>query len=154
MLNTEIMPQSLSKVYIHIVFSTKNGDSTINDDIRTELHSYVIGILSNLGSFVNEIYANPDHIHILCSLPRTITIAQLISKIKTSSSKWIKTRGISKFSWQDGYGVFSVSSSKVETVKKYIRNQPDHHKKATFQDELRRFFKEYGVDYDERYVWD
>ena len=154
MLNIEIMPQSLSKVYVHIVFSTKKHYPFINDNVRAELHSYIIGTLSNLSSYTNEIYANPDHIHILCSLPRTITIAQLISKIKTSSSKWIKTRGISNFSWQDGYGIFSVSSSKIETVEKYIRNQPEHHKKTTLKDELRRFYKEYGIDYDEHYVWD
>jgi len=148
------MPQLLSKVYVHIVFSTKNGVPLIKDEIKAELHYYVIGTLTNLDSYTNEIYANPDHIHILCSLPRTITIAELISKIKTSSSKWIKTRGISNFSWQGGYGIFSVSSSKIEIVARYIRNQPEHHKKVTFQDELRRFFKEYGIDYDERYVWD
>lgn len=148
------MSQSLSKVYVHIVFSTKNHYPLIKDELRTELHSYIIGTLSNLGSYTNEIYANPDHIHILCSLPRTITIAQLISKIKTSSSKWIKTKGISKFSWQDGYGIFSVSSSKVETVEKYIRNQPEHHKKVIFKDELRRFFNEYNIVFDERFVWD
>jgi len=148
------MPQSLAKVYLHIVFSTKNGFSFINDEVRAELHSYIIGVLSNLGSYTNEIYANPDHIHILCTLPRTITIAELISKIKTSSSKWLKTRGIEKFGWQDGYGIFSVSSSKVKVVENYIRNQHEHHKKQTFQDELRKFFKEYKIDFDERYVWD
>ncbi len=81
------MPQSLSKVYTHIIFSTKHGEKIINNRIMHELHSYIIGVLSNLGSYTNEIYANADHIHILCTLPRTITIAELISKIKTSSSK-------------------------------------------------------------------
>lgn len=148
------MPQSLAKVYVHIVFSTKNHHPFIQKEVRPELHSYIIGTLSNLGSYTNEIYANPDHIHILCSLPKTITMAELISKIKTSSSKWIKTKGLSNFSWQDGYGIFSVSSSKIKTVEKYIRNQPEHHKMGTFKDELRRFFKEYEIEYDERYVWD
>jgi hypothetical protein len=78
----------------------------------------------------------------------------LVSKIKTSSSKWIKLQGISDFDWQDGYGIFSVSASKVDTVIKYILNQPEHHKKITFKDELRQFFKEYQIEYDERYVWD
>lgn len=149
------MPQSLAKVYVHIVFSTKNTQHFIIDDsIRNELHSYVIGTLSNLGSYTNEVYANSDHIHILCTLPRTITIAEIVSKIKTSSSKWIKTKGVQKFNWQDGYGIFSVSASKVNVVEKYIRNQPEHHKKITFKDELRLFFKEYGIEFDERYVWD
>ena len=147
------MSQSLSKVYLHCVFSTKNGVPLITDDIRKDLHSYIIGTLSNVGSYVNAIYANSDHIHVLCSLPRTITIAELISKIKTSSSKWIKKHGISNFSWQGGYGAFSVSSSKVKIVEKYIINQPEHHKSISFQDELREFFNEYEIEFDERYVW-
>jgi REP element-mobilizing transposase RayT len=148
------MPQSLAKVYVHIVFSTKHCQNFIQQEIRKELHSYLIGVLSKLGLYTHEIYANPDHIHILSTLARTITIAYLVSKIKTSSSKWIKLQGISDFDWQDGYGIFSVSDSKVDTVIKYILNQPEHHKKITFKDELRQFFKEYQIEYDERYVWD
>jgi putative transposase len=148
------MPQSLAKVYVHIVFTTKTGFPFIYDAIRTELHSYIIGTISNLGSFTYEIYANSDHIHILCTLPRTLTIADLISKIKTSSSKWLKTKGINDFDWQDGYGIFSVSSSKLNTVENYIRNQPEHHKKRSYKDELREFFREYKIDFDEMYVWD
>jgi len=148
------MPQSLSKVYIHCVFSTKNGVPLITDVIRKELHAYITGTLSNIGSYVNEIYANSDHLHVLCTLPRTVTIAEIISKIKTSSSKWIKKQGIINFSWQGGCAAFSVSSSKVKVVEKYILNQPEHHKKTLFKDELRNFFKEYSIDFDERYVWD
>ncbi len=148
------MTQSLSKVYIHCVFSTKNGDHLITDAIRKDLQAYIIGTLSNIGSYVNEIYANSDHIHILCTLPRTITIAELISKIKTSSSKWIKKQGIINFSWQGGYGTFSVSSSKVIAVERYIQNQLQHHKINSFKDELRKFFNEYKIDFDEKYVWD
>ena len=148
------MPQSLSKVYIHCVFSTKKNMPLITDTVRKDLHSYIIGTLSNIGFYVNEIYANPDHLHVLCTLPRTITIAELISKIKTSSSKWIKKQGVVNFSWQDGYGSFSVSSSKVRIVEQYILNQPEHHKKTSFKDELRIFLKEYNIEYDERYIWD
>lgn len=148
------MPQSLARVYIHIVFTTKTGFPFIAESIRPELQSYIIGTLSNLGVFTNEIYANPDHIHILCTLPRTITMADLVSKMKTSSSKWIKTKGINDFDWQDGYGIFSVSSSKVATVENYIRKQPEHHKQSNYKDELRQFFREYKIDFDERYVWD
>ncbi len=148
------MAQSLSKVYIHCVFSTKNGEHSIKDAIRKDLHAYIIGTLSNIGSFVNEIYANTDHIHVLCTLPRTVTIAELISKIKTSSSKWIKKKGIINFSWQGGYGTFSVSSSKVVAVERYIQNQLQHHEKVSFRDELRKFYSEYKIDFDEKYVWD
>lgn len=148
------MPQSLAKVNVHIIFSTKHRQNFITEEIRTELQSYIIGILSNLGSFTHEIYANPDHIHILNTFPRTITIADLISKIKTSSSKWLKQKGLKDFDWQDGYAIFSVSASKVEVVKQYILNQPLHHKKEFFKDEMKQFFKEYDIEYDERYVWD
>ena len=148
------MPQSLSKVYIHSIFSTKNGEHIITDEVREELHAYIIGIISNLGSYVYEIYANPDHIHILFSLPRTVTIADMISKIKTSSSKWIKLKGITGFSWQNGYGTFSVSASKIDVVKRYILNQKEHHKKKSFKEEYITFLKEYRIAYDERYVWD
>jgi len=148
------MPQSLAKVNVHIVFTTKYSHELINDEVRNELHSYVIGVLSNLGSYTYEIYANPDHIHILCTLPRTITMADLVSKIKTTSSKWLKNKGVSDFYWQDGYGIFSVSSSKIEAVKKYIKNQPQHHKEVDCKDEFRLFLKENGIEYDERYVWD
>jgi hypothetical protein len=81
-------------------------------------------------------------------------MAELVSKIKTSTSKWIKSKGIPEFYWQDGYGIFSVSSSKVEVVEKYIRNQPEHHKQVDCKDEMRLFLKENGIEYDERYVWD
>ena len=148
------MPQSLANVNVHIVFTTKYGQELINDNVRDELHSYVIGVLSNLGSYTYEIYANPDHIHIFCTLPRTITMADIVSKIKTTSSKWLKNKGVPSFYWQDGYGIFSVSSSKVETVKKYIKNQQQHHKEVDFKDEFRLFLKENGIEYDERYVWD
>ncbi len=114
----------------------------------------MVGTIANLNSYTNEIYANPDHVHILCNLPRTITVADFVSKIKTSSSKWMKTKGVADFTWQDGYGIFSVSSSKVAVVENYIRNQAEHHKKITYKDELRRFLEEYGIDFNEEYVWD
>ena len=148
------MAQSLSKVYIHVVFSTKHGESFIKESIRKSLHSYIIGTLSNAGSYTEEIFVNPDHFHALITLPRTKTLAQMVSRIKTTSSKWIKQQGIKKFSWQNGYSVFSVSASKIPVVKNYILNQPNHHRKVSFKDELRQFFKHYQVEYDERYVWD
>lgn len=148
------MPQSLAKVYTHIVFRTKHGQCFITDAVRAELHSYMIGVISAMGSYTYEIYANPDHVHILNTLSRTITIANMVSKIKTSSSKWLKQKGIPGFDWQDGYGIFSVSASKVDVVTRYIQNQPKHHRETDYKDELRLFFDEYKIEYDERYVWD
>jgi REP element-mobilizing transposase RayT len=149
------MPQSLAKVNIHIVFSTKIGRRLINDEeIRKELHSFIIGVISNLGMYTHELHANPDHIHILCTLSRTITMAELIGKVKSSSSKWLKQRGIADFDWQDGYSVFSVDAKGVEKVKAYIRNQPVHHKSRHYKQEIISYFDEYGIPYDPRYVWD
>ncbi|MBK3518791.1 IS200/IS605 family transposase [Carboxylicivirga marina] len=148
------MSQSLSKVYIHLIFSTKHIEPLITERVRTKLQAYIVGTLSELKSYTEAIYANPDHLHILCTLPRIISIASLVSNIKSSSSKWMKTNGTPNFFWQDGYGIFSVSSSKVPIVKKYIENQKAHHQESHFKDELREFFKQYHVEYDEDYVWD
>jgi len=150
------MPQSLSKVYVHIIFSTKLRKPFITKDIQNELYSYIAGTLINLKSDVLKINGIKDHIHILCTLPRTITIAKILEEMKKSSSKWIKTNGTkwSGFAWQDGYGTFSVSSSLINNVIKYIENQEEHHKKVSFQDEFREFLKKYNIDYDERYLWD
>jgi len=136
------------------VFSTKYSRPVIKDEVRKELHAYIVGVLSKLGSYTYELYANPDHTHILVSLPRTITIAELVSKTKTSSSKWLKHKGIPDFGWQDGYGIFSVGASSVDTIKRYILNQPHHHSEIVYKDEMRRYFSEYEIEYDERYVWD
>lgn len=148
------MPQSLAKVYTHIVFTTRHGQCFITDEVRAELHSYIIGTISAMGMFTCEVYANPDHVHILTTLSRTIIVADTVSKIKTSSSKWLKTKGISGFDWQDGYGIFSVSASGVDAVSRYIRNQTKHHVNTGYKDELRLFFRKYKIEYDERYVWD
>ena len=148
------MPQSLSKMYLHIVFSTKYRERIIHDEVRLKLHAYMVKTFSALGSYVHEIYANPDHVHILCQLPRTITVADLLSKVKSSSSKWLKTQGIDNFTWQRGYAVFSVSEWGVLPVQNYIKNQYEHHKTKAYQDEVRDFLKEYKVEYDEKYMWD
>ena len=148
------MPQSLSKVYIHIIFSTKNRFPWILEEIRPNIQAYIVEVASGLGVYTEEIYINPDHVHILCTLPRTLTIAELVQKIKISSSNKVSEIGPKEFHWQKGYGVFSVSQSKIKIVKGYIQNQKEHHKKITFQDEYREFLKEYFIEYDEKYVWD
>ncbi len=148
------MSQSLSKVYVHLVFSTKHRQHLIDEDIRPELQAYIVATITQLKSYVEAIYANPDHVHILCTLPRIMSMASLVSKVKSSSSKWMKSKCVTEFYWQDGYSVFSVSASKVETVKRYIINQKQHHQRTIFKDELREFFKQYKVEFDEQYVWD
>ncbi len=150
------MPQSLSKVYVHITFSTKNRVNRIDDKIETPLFEYIGGVCKQMECNPIKVGGHENHIHILCLLSRKIAQMALLENIKKSSSKWIKTKGdeYSDFYWQDGYGIFSVNPTEIEVVKKYISNQKEHHKKRTFQDEFRAFLKKYNVDYDERYVWD
>ena len=149
------MPQSLSKVLIHMIFSTKNRIRLIEPEIQPRLHAYIIGILDNLKSPSLQTGGVEDHIHILFCLGRTISQADLVEEVKKSSSKWMKAEcGVNEFSWQAGYGAFSVGESHTDAVINYIRNQKEHHRKLTFQDEFRKFLEKYKVGYDERYVWD
>lgn len=150
------MPQSLSSVLIHLIFSTKNREPFITPTIETELHPYMATIFRGLESPSLAINGTHDHIHILFSLSRVIAIADLLEEVKTESSKWIKTKGpeFRNFHWQRGYGAFSIGRSQVEEVKQYIHGQKEHHRRVTFQEEYRKFLKAYGVEYDERYVWD
>lgn len=150
------MPQSLSKVYLHVVFSTKNRYPFIDETCAQDLFKYLAGICKNLDCPVLQIGGYRDHVHILCLLSRSRSQSDLVRELKTSSSKWIKSRGgiFEKFYWQDGYGIFSINPTQTEVVVEYIKNQSEHHKTISFQDEFRMFLKKYGVQYDEKYVWD
>lgn len=150
------MPQSLSSILIHLIFSTKNREPFISTAIEQELHPYMAKIFRELKSPSLTIGGTDDHVHILFSLGRTIEVADLIQEVKTESSKWIKTKGqeFEDFHWQRGYGAFSIGQSQVATLKRYIAGQRIHHQRITFQEEYRKFLKSYGIDYDERYVWD
>ncbi len=150
------MAQSLSSILIHLVFSTKNHEPFITPAIEIELHPYMAKIFRELRSPSLAIDGTSDHVHILFSLARVIPPADLVEEVKTSTSKWIKTKGreFKNFHWQKGYGAFSIGQSNVATLKRYIHNQKRHHQRVTFQHEYRKFLKAYGIDYDERYVWD
>jgi REP element-mobilizing transposase RayT len=151
------MPQSLASVVVHIVFSRKNRHPFLSDrDIRREMHAYLGGTSNQLACPAITVGGVADHVHMLCVLSRNVSIADFVGEVKRSSSKWVKTKGrmLTKFAWQSGYGVFSVGQSEVERVKAYIKGQEEHHIKKTFEDEYRCFLKDYGVEYDERYVWD
>ena len=150
------MPQSLSSILVHLVFSTKRREPFITPAIETELHPYMATVLREHNSPSLIIDGTADHIHALFALGRTITVADLVEEVKTGSSKWIKTKGseFRSFHWQKGYGAFSIGQSNVEEVKRYIRNQKEHHRRITFEDEYRNFLKQYEVQFDERYVWD
>ena len=150
------MPQSLSNVYIHLIFSTKDRAPTINPVLKTELHAYLAAILQDLNSPAVVINSVADHVHLLFKLSRTVTISKAVEEVKKSSSKWMKTKGAGsgRFSWQAGYAAFSVSESNTSTVAHYIRNQERHHKRKSFQDEFREFLVKNGVEFDEQYLWD
>lgn len=150
------MPQSLAKIYLHLIFSTKGRIPIINGQIREPLHAYMATVLKNLGCHAKLINSVLDHIHILFELGRTVSVSKVVEDAKKSSSKWIKTQpgGGGDFAWQNGYGVFSVSHSNIENVTDYIAGQREHHRKRTFQEELRALLEKHGVDYDERYIWD
>ena len=149
------MPQSLSKVLVHLIFSTKQREPLIRPEIRSRLHAYIAGILDNLKSPSLQTGGVADHVHVLFALGRTISQAELVEEVKKSSSKWMKIEGgVPGFSWQAGYGAFSVGESQAGTVVRYIQNQEEHHRKVTFQEEYRKFLERYKAVYDERYVWD
>lgn len=150
------MPQSLVKNYIHLVFSTKNRQNTISLEDYPDIKGYVIGILSNLGCYTEEFGGTENHVHILLTLNKNLSMSELVGKLKSNSSHWLHEKGerYHGFGWQLGYGAFSVSQTKVDVVKHYIQNQVEHHRKQTFEDELREFLQAYGLEYDERYVWD
>jgi putative transposase len=150
------MPQSLSKVILHIVFSTKDREPRLNPDVRPRVHAYIATVCRDLGADLVRVGGVSDHVHVLTTLPQTLSQAQLIEQIKKASSKWIKTldsryRG---FSWQRGYGAFSVSPSQTDAVLQYVDAQQEHHRTRTFQEEYRELLRRHGIDFDERYVWD
>ncbi len=149
------MPQSLSSILIHLIFSTKNREPFVTPAIESELQAYMASIFRALKSPSLTIGGTADKFPILFSLSRVIKVADLVEEVKTESSKWIKTKGnvFANFHWQTGYGAFSIGQSQVLTLKRYIARQRLHHERVTFQDECRKFLKSYGIEYDERYVW-
>jgi REP element-mobilizing transposase RayT len=150
------VPQSLSNVILHIIFSTKEREPWLDSKVRPRMHAYLATVCRDLGSQFVHVGGVSDHIHIVTNLPRTISIAEFIEQIKKTSSKWIKTvdgeyRG---FLWQRGYGAFSVSPSQLRAVQHYVDAQQEHHRTRSFQEEYRDILRRHGVDFDELYVWD
>jgi putative transposase len=150
------MPQSLSNILLHVVFSTKHRQPFFQVDIETELFAYLATACRTLDCPSHAIGASDDHVHIACSLSRTIALSQLIQQIKQDSSKWIKTKGdrFSNFAWQNGYGAFSIGQSQLNDLRGYIANQREHHRQISSQDEFRQICQRYGITVDERYAWD
>ena len=150
------MPQSLSSILIHLVFSTKNREPYITAEIEPELHAYLAAVFRECHSPALIINGTANHLHALFTLSRTIAVAEIVEEVKKCSSKWAKTKGgiLRKFQWQTGYGAFSIGQSNVDALKRYIAGQKEHHRRRTFEEEYKSFLDKYGVSYDERYVWD
>jgi len=150
------MPQSLSQILLHLVFSTKNRERWIGPDIRPNLHAYLAGACRALHSEAYRVGGTDDHVHIACTLPRTTAVSKLLEETKKASSAWVKQQGsqYAAFAWQAGYGAFSLGQSQLPALLRYVDKQEEHHRQRTFQEEFVEFLKRYRVEYDERYLWD
>jgi putative transposase len=150
------MAQSLSCLLVHVVFSTRDRAPILGSAVRPALYAYLAAVARNAGCECYRVGGVADHVHLAVRISRTITAAQLVEELKTSPSKWLKTQSLALagFTWQGGYAAFSVGPSNLEALKRYIDRQEEHHQTRTFQEEYRIFLKRYGVEYDERYVWD
>lgn len=149
------MAQSLSKILLHLVFGTKNRKPLIPQELEFELHAYLASECRRLGGQAYRVGGTENHVHLACTLPRTITAAKLLEGIKASSSAWIKKRDTrcSSFAWQGGYGAFSLGQSQLSSLMRYIDRQRDHHRTETFEEEFLDLLRKYEVEHDARYLW-
>lgn len=149
------MSQSLSKIYIHLVFHIKYNSPLIRKEDKNSLFAYMGSVIKTNESIPIVINGVENHVHILCVMSKNISLAKLTEEIKRNSSRWIKTLDphYANFAWQGGYAGFSVSQSLHERTKKYIENQEEHHKKLTYKEEVEKFLEEYGVDYNAEYLF-
>lgn len=147
------MASTLTKILLHVTFSTKHRADMIPPEHEDDLYAYIGGICRRMDSVLLHAGGTANHIHMLLNLGKTVAISDLMLNIKRDSSKWIKEHAAG-FSWQDGYFAFSIGESGVDALKAYVANQKEHHKSVDFKDEVRAFLRKYGVAFDERYVWD
>ena len=150
------MPQSLSNVILHIIFSTKSREPWLGPAVRPRMHAYLATICRDLNAELVRVGGMADHVHIVTTLPRTISQAEIVEETKKTSSKWIKAldEGYRAFCWQRGYAAFSVSPSQLGSVLKYVEDQATHHRRRSFQEEYREILEKHGIHFDERYVLD
>jgi REP element-mobilizing transposase RayT len=149
------MPQSFASLHCHIVFSTKHREPFIDPEWRPRLFKIIGGLVRNHSSVLIAAGGTEDHVHLLVSLARTISVADAVRDIKANSSNWVHNElGLREFQWQQGYGAFAVSYSQIESVKAYLANQEQHHARQSFQDEFRELLRRHEIEWDERYVWD
>lgn len=150
------MPSTYTNLLYHIVFSTKERIPLITKDHQEELYKYIGGIIRAEGGVQLGIGGTSDHIHILARIKPAISVSDMLGKIKSNSSKWANDHKMKmrKFGWQEGYAAFTVSESQVPSVREYIRNQEQHHRRQTYQEEFLALLERHGIEYDSRYLWD
>jgi REP-associated tyrosine transposase len=146
------MSHSYSQNHLHIVFSTKDRQKLIEPAMQPKLWSYMAGIGRNHGFLVLANGGMEDHVHLLIQLPPVLALAKAISVVKANSSTWMNDHG-TKFNWQEGYGAFSVSASKLAVVERYIANQERHHRKRSYEQEFKELLKKHGIPFDPKYVF-
>ena len=137
---------------VHVVFSTKARCKAMNTDFRPKLLAYVTGICRKLDIYVHVVGGMEDHLHLLIQIPPVLPLSKAVATIKANSSRWASEEG-HKFSWQQGYGAFSVSASVIPAVERYIRNQEQHHKKMDFNAEFVALLKKHGIEFDPKYIF-
>lgn len=149
------MASTLVKIDVHLIFHVKSTGIKMHEDDLPRIFAYISGIINGVGGLPIEVGGRPDHVHILTSLPKTMSLSDFVRAIKADSSRWIKRLDdkYAQFAWQEGYGAFSVSPSLIEKTVNYIRGQEEHHKKRSFQEEYRLFLEAYGIQYDERFAF-
>lgn len=146
------MSHAYAQNTIHLVFSTKDRRKLVSKEFQPRLWAYTAGICKNEGIFVHAVGGTNDHAHLLVRIPPSLSLAKAVATIKSNSSRWANEQG-EKLAWQQGYAVFSVSSSNVPSVMRYIQNQESHHKRMTFDAEFIALLKKHGVEFDPKYVF-
>ena len=147
------MSHAFTNLLAHVIFSTKERAPLIDAELRPKLHAYLGGIVRELNGTPLSINGTDDHVHLLVSMPPTVSTSDAMRVLKANSSKWVHDTRRKPFGWQAGYGAFSVSQSNVPSVTQYIASQEEHHRKVSFKEEFVSFLKRHGVGYDERFIW-
>ena len=149
------MAQSLCKIYLHLIFHIKTTSPEINDEHLERVHSYIGQLVNTTGCQVVRVGGTSNHVHVICTLSREVTIAHLVEELKRNSSRWIKTidDNYKHFAWQNGYAVFSVSQSVIDKTIAYVENQKTHHTKVSFREEYLQWLKLYGIEFNEQYIF-
>ena len=147
------MGHTLTNVLVHVVFSTKNREKSLTASIRKRLHAYLARAVNDEGGRAFAVNGGLEHVHLLVRLPPTVSLSDLMRKLKSNSSAWLRRGFLPSFAWQRGYSAFSVSYSQYSSVYEYIESQEDHHRRRTFEEELTSLLKRNEIEYDERYLW-